>query len=336
MGLTKFHDIPTGEGELVTIEHVPIEVVPSESFNAAKAALDAMLTDAGQLANSIQTDAEYEDGVALISKLSAFQKKVDAGAKPTKDLLNTAKNRLMDFIHQLDEPAAKLKAALSKETARYYEAREKRRREEEERLRREAEEKRRREQRKADEAVLTSELVDAFRAADEAAARGQEETAKEIRKALKKWDAFPSTPKAFADPVADANQVRQVVALAIAHEQARVAQEKALAEGNKKAAKQIEKAAANLAPPVVDQVVSRKVEAEAIVVPKEELSKGKGGYVKKTWRVRAVINADAVPREYLEVSTSKLNDYARRCGEVEPKVPGVQFEMEQKMVGVRG
>ena len=334
MGLQVLGQLPSGEGELIAVRNLPISIIPSDSFNAAKAALDEMVRQAGGLAESIQTDDQYNQAIEFIKQLRRFLKDVEAGAKTSKDSLNSAKNQLMEFIHQLDEPATKLEKALARETGRYLQWKEEQTRKENERRAREAEEARQREQRRVDLEALTNEVAAAEREAVAAEERQQPETAKEIRQALKRFAGLASSPGAFQDPLGDATRVRQAVAFAKQKEEGRIAAAKLKAEGNKSAAKKVEAAAAKAHAPEVAAVVSEKVETRAVVVPKADLNKVTGQFLKKTWKVKRVFNPDVVPRQFLVVSDSLLKDYAKRLG-TKPEVPGVEFEEDVKTAGIR-
>lgn len=329
-----FQKLPAANGELVTIANLPIAVTPNEGFYAVKVTLLALVEQAGGLANLIQTDEQYNEGIAILQKVKRFKKDLAAGAAPSKSQLNTAKDALMALIHELDEPATKLEQALSAETGRFIQDRERRRREEEERLRREAELERQRKQREADLNALRAEINAAKMVADAAGHEGHPELAAEIRGGLKRFAAIESAPGAYKNPLQDATGVRQVVALALQREQARVAAEKARQDGDKATAKAIEKASAKLEAPIVAPVVSERIEAAPVVVPREELTKAKGAYVKEFWRVSLIVDPTKVPREFCEPSESRLNDYAKRLGK-QPVVPGVVFEREVKLAGVR-
>lgn len=341
MGLQLFKDLPTTNGDLVSIENLPIIVTPSEAFHHAKAVLTEMVRQAGQLANLIQTDEQYDEAIRILQTVKRFKKDLESGVKPSKDSLNRAKDQLMEFIHELDVPAERLEKALSAETGRYFQDRERRRREEEERLRREAELERQRLQREADLNALRAEINLAKREADNAEQRGQGETAKEIRTCLKRFNALEAAPGGYRNPLQDATEAHQAVALALQREQARIAGEKARQEGDKRAAKQIEKAAEKLKAPEVAPVISERVEAAPVVIPKAGLSKAKGGYVKETWRVKEVHDAHAA-RAWMANSAaplcdheiSRLNEYANRLGPA-AKVQGVTFEKTVKTAGVR-
>lgn len=334
MGLQIFTELPKANGDLVQIQNLPIIVTPNEAFHEAKATLLALVEQAGTLANSIQTDEQYDEGIKVLQGINRFLKDLEAGFKPPKDEANRFKDTLMGYYHELTDPGTKLKTAVSAETGRYFQDRERRRREEEERLRREAELERQRKQREADLNALRAEINAAKMVADAAGHEGHPELAAEIRGGLKRFAAIESAPGAYKNPLQDATGVRQVVALALQREQARVAAEKARQDGDKATAKAIEKAAAKLEAPEVAQVVSERIEAAPVVVPREELTKAKGAYVKEFWRVSLIVDPTKVPREFCEPSESRLNDYAKRLGK-QPVVPGVVFEREVKIAGIR-
>jgi len=188
-------------------------------------------------------------------------------------------------------------------------------------------------QREADLNALRNEVNVARGEADTANLCGRPELANEIRAGLKRFSALEAAPGAYRNPLQDATEVRQVVALALQREQARVAAEKARQDGDKATAKAIERAGQKLEAPEVAQVVSERIEAAPVVIPKADLAHAKGGYVKESWRARIVSPAD-VPREFCEPSESLLNDYAKRLGK-QPVVPGVVFDREVKLAGVR-
>jgi hypothetical protein len=334
MGLQIFQKLPSGEGELIAVRNLPISVEPNEAFHEAKRALEALVEDSRGIVNSITTEDEYNAGMAILGKINGFLKQIEAGAKPSKDSLNQAKDELMRYIHELDAPAKRLKDMLGQETGRYKLEADRKRREEEERLRREAELDRQRKQREADLNALRLEIQTAEQEARAAEMRDQPDTAKGIRAATKRFVALDSAPGAFQDPLGDATRLRSAVALAQQHEQARIAAAKAKAEGDKKTAKKIEQAAAKLEAPTVEAVRSEQVKTAPVVIPKPELAKAKGAFVKDEWRVKEIYNPSSVPREFCVPSESLLNDYAKRVGSA-ASVPGVTFERHIKTAGVR-
>ncbi len=330
MGLQLLRKMPTGEGELVVIENRPVAVTPSEYFYKLKEAILALVEEAKGLA-SIRTDSEYERGVELIKSLSWALKGIETGMEPAKMETNGIKDQIMVYQHQLDVPTEKAKKALSIETARFSEDRETKRLAEEARLRREAEFERQRKQRKADLYALKGEIVLAKQAANDAYMRLERLTASEIRHGLKRFAALESTPGAFTEPLVDATMVKQLVAFALQHENARIAAAKARADGDKATARKIEQASAKLEAPEVAPVISERVEAAPVVVIQDELAKPKGGWVKESWKVKTVYNWALVPREFCEVSLSLLNQHAKRMG-ANASVPGVEFEREVKTI----
>lgn len=333
MGLQLFNGMPAASSDLVSIENLPIVVTPSAAFHEAKAQLLEIVSRAGTLANAITTDLQYNDAISSLQSVKRFKKDLTAGADPSKKQLNSAKDALMALIHELEEPATNLELALSAETARYFQDKERRRREEEDCQRREAELERQRLQREADLNALRDEISTARQTADAADLHGQPETAKEIRAGLKRFAALDAAPGGYRHPLQDATEVRQAVALAIQREQALVAADKARQEGATATARAIERAAAKLTAPEVAPVVSERVEAASVLVPRSELAHAKGSYVKEVWRAR-IIDPAAIPREFCEPSESLLNDLAKRLGE-RARVPGVVFEKVTKMAGVR-
>ena len=334
MGLQIFTELPKANGDLVSIENLPIIVTPNESFHQAKATLLALVEQAGSLANSIHTDPEYDQGIQTLQAIKRFKKDIEAGAKPGKDAMNRAKDQLMGYLHELDVPASKLETALSTETARYFQDRERRRREKEDADRREAELERQRKQREADLNALRMEIQTARQEATSAEMREQPDTAREIRAGLKRFAALDAAPGGYQRPLEDATAVRQAVALALQHEQARIAAARARAEGDKAAARAIEKADAKLEAPIVAPVISERIEAAPVVVPKDELSKAKGQWLNERWVVDEVFDPRLVPDEFKEVSVRLLNDYASRM-KANACVPGVRFKREAKMAGIR-
>lgn len=321
-------------GELVSIENLPIIVRPTEQFEAAKESLSVILESGKELRLAINSDDEYNRAIALLKEVKRFEKTSADGGAPIRERLNQAKETVMTFLHELLDPAEKLKTDLSRTIAAYAQKREADRLAEEARLREEAERERQRKQREADLAALHGEIQTSWVASNDALARSQTETVKEINSAIGRFKALESTPGAFQNPLQDAQRLRQAVATAIQHEQARVAAAKAREEGDKVAAKAIEKAAAKQEAPIVESVRSERVEAAPVVVPKVDLAKAKGSYVKETWKVKGIYSPQSVPREFCEPSLSLLNAYAKRMGE-NAKVPGVDFEKETKLAGVR-
>lgn len=333
MGLSVYENLPSGQGELIEVRHLPLEIVPNESFVEAKESLDLLLREASSLAGRISTDDEYEKGILIQRDLLRFGKEVEKGISPAKDLLNSAKNKLMEYLHQLQDPAKQIADALAKETARYSQERERKRQEEEARLRREAEEKRRKEQRRVDMQALADELAAASFQAQSALDRNQVETQKEIVKATKSLlEKIDNLPDSIEDPVREATRVRQAVAAALQNEQARIAAERLRAEGKKAAASRLEKAAAKMEAPVVEQVRTEQVEAEPVITEDPGLKKVKGQHEKVRWVVDAVYDPDSVPREYLKVDVGAIQAYADRLKEMEPHVPGVRFKRTVKTI----
>jgi hypothetical protein len=336
MGLAVIDRIPKGEGELIAVEHLPIMITPNAAFYEAKSVLQGIVEQVGGIANSITTDDQYNQGIAGLQAINKFLKDIEAGIKPSKDQLNQAKDQLIEFAHQLDVPAKRLKDALSAETGRYRMWKDEQERREQERLRKEAELERQRKQREVDIGALKNEIVMAESEAADAEQRGEVETAKEIRAVTKRYAALDSMPGAFPDPLEDATRIRQAVLLARQHEEARIAAAKAKAEGDRNAARRIERAAAKLEAPEVAPVISERVEAAPVVAPKADLTKAKGQSTRKEWKLKGIYDPAQVPREYLRVDESALNAYAKRCGEIEPHVPGCRFEFSVKTIGVRG
>jgi hypothetical protein len=336
MGLL-IQNIPTGTGELIRVETLPLVVEPNQSFEDAKQLLEQMVASAGSLANSITTEEDYNRGMKMLQGLKLFLKNIDEGVKPAKDRINEGKDRLMNFIHELDVPAKKLQADLAKETGRFKVWQEEQVRKENERLAREAEAERQRKQHEADLDALRAEIELAVQTADEANGRNQTETAAEIKTGLRPIVTTLRIPQAIENPIQVATQVRQIVALALQHESARIAAAQAKAEGDKKAAAAILKASAKLEAPVVEEVRAEQVMVAPVMVRHPDLFQAKGASVSQNWRVKAVFDPARVCREHPELcepSQSKLNDLAKRL-KAKPNVGGVEWEQITKTIGVR-
>jgi chromosome segregation ATPase len=327
--------IPDASVGLIEVRNLPITVEPNEKFHLAKSALTAIVTQASSIVNAITTDDQYNLGIALIKQIRTFRKQAEAGVKPAKDSLNNAKDELMGYIHELDDPAAKIEKALQVETARYAEWKEQERLKEEQRRREEEERKRKAEQRRLDLQALRHEISAAQGEIARALSREEEETAKEILAVVEKFDALDSTPEAFRDPVANATAVRQAVANAKMHQAARIAAAKAKEAGDKAAARRIEKAAATTTAEVAPVVVEQE-QAAPVAVPKVELGREKGQHLKIRWLLDRISERAVVPMRFWIISEKLLQDYADQQGENEPKVPGVIFKREAKTTGIRG
>lgn len=334
MGLILQQQVPTGQGELIHVETLPLQVEPNPAFEEAKQLLEQMVASAGTLANSITTVEDYDRGMKMLQALKVFLKNVEEGVDPTKRRINSAKDRLMELVHELDVPAKQLQTALARETGRFKLWQEEQVRKEQERLARIAEQERQTKQREADLDALRGEIELAKQSADEANGRNQVETANEISTNLKQIVASLKVPQSIRNPIETATQVRQIVALAQQHEQARIAAAQAKADGDARAAKKILAASAKLEAPVVEEVRSEQVQAAPSIVRQPDLYQAKGAYVKKVWRVKQIFDANRVPREYCMPSESLLNDYAKRVQQ-RPIVPGVEFEEVISTKGVR-
>ena len=321
----------------------------SPEFEEAKQLLQQMLASAKTLANSITTKDDYERGVRMMSALKAFLKNVDEGVEPTKRVINSAKDRLMELVHELDVPAKQLHLELSRETARYKLAEEEKVRKENERLAREAELERQRLQRLEDIKTLENEIRIAKGEADGANGRDQAATANEINSNLQQIVASLLVPDSIKNPLETCTRVRQIVALALQHEDARIAAAKAKAEGDKKAAAAILKASAKLEAPEVEEVQQTRVEVTPAIQRGPDLVHARGSSIGQVWRVKrqdigggkqktvGIIDPQRVARDHPEFclpDEGLLNEYARRCKEM-PIVPGVIFELEIKTKGVR-
>ena len=329
--------VPVYTGELMRVETLPLKLRTFDSFDDAKAKVQAMVEGCRTLANSITADEQFNLATAKEEEIKAFLKALEEEAEPTRKRLQEARDQFFALLHQLDTPLEDVKKQLARERGRYKMWRQEQIDRENERKAREAELERQRKQREADLQALRVELDIAANEADAATARNQPETKNEIQGGIKRLVTLlksEATAAQIANPVQEATGVRQVVALAIQHEQARIAAAAAKAEGDKKAAAQILRASAKLAPPVVEEVFSERIEAAPIVTRAPELSKQKGESLSATWRVKRITNAAVVPRQFMEVSESLLNDYARRI-KTKPMVPGVEFEQEIKMKGGR-
>ena len=340
MGLLLNNQVPTGSGELIHVETLPLKVETNPAFEEAKQLLEQMVASAGSLANSITNDADYNRAMKMMQGLKIFIKNVDEGIDPVKRRINDAKDRLMALAHELDVPAKNLQTALAKETGRYSLWKQEQVRLENERLERIAEQERQRKQREADLEALMTEIGAANQEADAATGRGQGDTANEIRAAIKPLVnklKNAATVALIQNPVQEATGVRQVVALALQHEQARIAAAQAKAEGDKKAAAAILKASAKLEAPQVEEVYVAPVQATPTIARKPDLYKAPGASVRQDWRVKTIYDPGRVCREHPELcdpSESKINDLAKRL-KAKPNVPGVEFELITKTIGVR-
>jgi hypothetical protein len=340
MGMILTQEVPTGQGELVRVETLPLLVEPSQEFEQAKLMLEQMVKSSGALSNSITTQADYEKGMKILQGLSTFLKNLDEGIKPVKSRINAAKDRVMALQHELDEPAKQLQLALSRETARYKVWAEEQVRLEQERLARAAELERQKKQREMDLSVLRDEVALAQTSANEANARGQVETANEISaliKSLASKLSNPVTASTIANPIQEVTRVRQVVALAIQREQARIAAAAAKAEGDKKTAESILRASAKLEAPPVEEVYVPQVKAEPVVVARGTSYHAPGSHVSSVWRVQSIDDPDLVCRNHPELcvpSESKLNELAKRT-KSKPNIPGVRWFEDVRTKGVR-
>ncbi len=341
--------VPTGVGELIKVETLPLMVEASPEFEEAKQLLAQMLSSAGTLANSINLKEDYQRGVQMMSALKAFLKNVDEGVEPTKRVINAAKDQLMSLVHELDVPAKQLHLELSRETARYKMAEEEKVRKENERLAREAELERQRLQREADISTLNDDILSAQQSADEANGRGQVETANEINTNLTQIVAALAVPDSIKNPLETCTRVRQIVALAAQHEQARIAAATAKADGDKKRAAAILAASKKLEAPEVEEVVQNRVEVAPSIQRGPDLHHARGSSVGQTWRVKrqdigggkektvGIIDPQRVCRDHPEwcyPDETLINDYAKRCKE-KPVVAGVIFELDTRTKGVR-
>lgn len=337
MGSLLIQNIPTGTGELIRVDTLPLVVEPNQSFEDAKQLLEQMVASAGSLANSITTEEDYNRGMKMLQGLKLFLKNIDEGVKPAKDRINEGKDRLMSFIHELDVPAKNLQAALAKETGRFKLWQEEQVRLENERRQREAEAERQRLQREADLRVLQVEIDDAMHKAALSTGRGQLETSAEITAGLKPIVTKLKVPQSIADPLRLATEIRQLIVLALQHEAARMAAAQAKAEGDKKAAAAILRASAKLEAPVVEEVRAEQIQAAPVMVRQPDLFQAKGASVRQNWRVKSIFDPGRVCREHPELcepSQSKLNDLAKRL-KAKPNVGGVEWENEVKTIGVR-
>lgn len=341
--------VPSGQGELIHVETLPLAVEPNIEFEEAKQALEVMLKSSRSLANSITTDDDYNRGMEMIKGFKTFLRNVEDGVTPTKDRLNQAKNRLMELIHQLDEPAKQILLELSRETGRYKVKKDEEVRIENDRLRREAEEAQRKKQHAVDIECLRVEIGAALDAANAANGRGQKATATEILNNIVQIEASLKVPESIRNPLETSTLVRQYVALAIQHEEARIAAAAAKRDGDAKAAKEILNASKNLELPEVEEVQQETVEIEPTVMRGPDLKHMTGASVSQAWRVKrtslgagkekvtGITDPQRICREHPELcepSVSKIDDYAKRTKE-KPIIPGVTFELETKTRGVR-
>ncbi|HVN82266.1 MAG TPA: hypothetical protein VMW38_24995 [Terriglobia bacterium] len=341
--------VPTGVGELIKVETLPLQVEASPEFEEAKQLLAQMLSSAKTLANSINTKEDYERGVKMMSALKVFLKNVEEGIDPAKRLINSAKDKLMEMQHELDVPAKQLHLELSRETARYKLAEEEKVRQENERLAREAEIERQRLQRLEDIKTLQNEIRIAKGEADGANGRSQVETANEINNNLAQIVASLEVPESIKNPLETCTRVRQIVALALQHEDARIAAAAAKAEGDKRRAAEILKASKKLEAPQVEEVQQTRVEVTPAIQRGPDLHYARGSSTKQIWRVKrqdigggkekvvGIIDPQRVCREhpeYCEPSVTLLDEYAKRSKE-RPNIPGVIWELSTKTIGVR-
>jgi hypothetical protein len=327
--------IPDASVGLIEVRNLPITVEPNEKFHLAKAALTGIVTQASSIVNAITTDDQYNLGIALIKQIRTFRKQAEAGAKPSKDCLNKAKDELMGYIHELDDPAAKIEKALQVETARYAEWKEQERLKEEARRRDEEERKRRAEQRRFDLIALRHQIADAEIELEAARLRHQTQTVEEISVTIARFRSLESFPDGYPNPAKDAQDVRQEVANAKIREAGRIAAAKAKEAGDKAAARRIEKAAAT-ATAEVAPVIVEQAQAAPVAVPKAELAREKGQHLKIRWLLDRISEPAVVPMRFWIISEKLLQDYADQQGESEPHVPGVVFKREAKTAGIRG
>jgi len=331
MGLLQITNIPTGQGELIKVETLPLLVEPNAAFEEAKLLLEQMVQSAGSLPNSITTEEDYNRGMKILQGVTAFLKNIEEGVSPTKKRINDAKDRLMALIHELDIPANKLKLELWREEQVRLEN---------ERLAREAEKERQRKQRAAEIEALIVEIGAANQECDAATGRNQVATKEEILAGINgvaRMLKSEATTAQIVSPVAEATRIRQVVALAIQHEQARIAAAQAKAEGDKKTAANILKASAKLEAPLVEEVYVPPVQTPATVAKKPDLYKAAGASVTALWRVKNIFDSARVCREHPELaepSLSKLNDLAKRL-KAKPNIAGVEWEQDVRTKGVR-
>jgi hypothetical protein len=337
MGTLLVQEIPTGQGELIRVETLPLLVEPNAAFEEAKQILDQMVASAGALANSITNDEDYNRGLKMLQALKVFLRNIDEGVDPTKRRINDAKDRLMSLIHELDVPAKQLQQGLAKETGRYLLWKQDQVRLENERKAREAEVERQRLQHESDIRILRAELDDAYKTCTDANGRNQTPTANEIGGAIAKWDRAIKSPATVQNPIAAATEIRQVVALALQHEQARIAAAQAKAEGDKKAAASILRASAKLEAPVVEEVIAEQVHVAPSITRQPDLFKAKGGYVTREWKVKRIYDPTRVPHQFCTPSESLLNEHAKTFNKTQSKpiVPGVEFEELVSTKGVR-
>ena len=337
MGLLLTQNVPVGTGELIRVETLPLKVEPTSQFEEAKAALAEMIEGAGTLVESIQTDDQYNQGIKMLQSLKQFNRNLEAGIKPLKDLINSHKDRVMELQHELDVPAKRLQDALSRETARYQLAKEEAVRKENDRLAREAERQRQEQQHEADIKVLLDEVAAAQLAGSASNATGQPETAQEIERELRPITNMLKVPSMISNPIEVATRLRQVVALAQQHEQARIAAAELKAQGDKRGAAKILRASEQLEAPEVEEVVSEQVQVMAPVLRQPDLYQAKGSSVRQRWIVSAITDPGRVCVEHPELcipSEAKLNDLAKRIN-ARPNIPGVTWELDTRTIGVR-
>ena len=334
---------------LLDIANVPIIVEENALFVQARELRDTLIQEAEKFRFKIESDKDYNRVTQILPLLPRFKKYVDDTTDPVKKDLNDGKQKVMDAIHTLCDPIDQLNLELKRAHGNYKNWRDEQVRLENEKLQREAERERQRLQRLADLETLQSEIRIAQSSADEGNGRGQTETANEINVNLEHIIAALAVPDSIKNPLETCTRVRQIVALALQHEDARIAAAKAKAEGDKKAAAAILKASAKLEAPEVEEVQQTRVEVTPAIQRGPDLVHARGSSIGQVWRVKrqdigggkqktvGIIDPQRVARDHPEFclpDEGLLNEYARRCKEM-PIVPGVIFELEIKTKGVR-
>ena len=352
MGNLAVIEIPTRSLKLLEVSNVPIIIEENEQFLKVIDLRDRLLEQGEKVRNKISSDDEFNFAGKFISDLKKFLKFADDGTDSANDDINEAKKLIMASKHKLKDEIELMARDIARNHGVYKLRRDAENAAEQERLEREAEKKRREEQRVVEFQVLQTELDAAQKTADEANGRNQAETKSEIQRGIKRLvDALksPATMALITNPAEEAYAVRQLVGLAIQHEQGRIAAAQAVADGNKKAAAAILKASAKLEAPEVEEVYVPRVQAAPVIARKPELFHAAGSSVGQQWRVKRVevgggkektvgiVDPNRVCREHPELcepSESKLNDLAKRL-KSKPDIPGVIWELDVRTKGVR-
>jgi hypothetical protein len=354
MGNLAVIEIPTPKAadRLLHIDNVPIVVEENALFIEAETLRDKLLAEGKEVRIKISSVEEHATAMKLRQVLKRYHEYVEDTTEPVKVEFNNGKQKVMDAIHKLIDNTVALDKDLARSTGAYEVWQAEQLRLEQERREREAELERQAKQRAVDLQVLQKEIELAQQSADEANGRGQLETKNEIDAGIRRMvNALKNAATAalIANPIQEATSIKQCVALAIQHEQARIAAAAAKAEGDKKAARDILKAAAKLEAPEVEEIYVPQVQAAPVVVRQPASYHAPGSHVGQIWRVKridigggkektvGIVDPGRVCREHPELCSpneSKLNDLCRRI-KTKPDIPGVIFELDVRTKGVR-